>query len=199
MALIQVDPESNGAKEEAKWEQHFTSKTVGGLRPGNAYVYRPFPKMIYCARQTASGKWSVGETHPSIVGFQDHNNWSRACEAADRFNTTTNKIVNSESELTQALESGEGWRESPEDALAYRASLDREISNAAAERAYDDRRMSEKAQSERKAYEKEHFGHAPEIPEKPLPPKRKVLSAEHLAKLAAGRERAKKAKTIEGA
>ena len=82
----------------------------------------------------------------------------RSVKTAER-NTTEWCIVNDERELN-AL-SGD-WGGSPEEAKLLREGLEDLVSTAAAERAFTDRRMSKKAQSEMAAKEAATGHHVPE-------------------------------------
>jgi len=162
-------PESEETKEMAKWEQY-----PGGewcphpLQPGNPYRYRPYPKMLYKAQQNPqSGKWVCSQDTPANFGFRTAEEWDRACQAAAAFTTSCQCIVNDETEHKRRRESGEGWCESPQEALEWRQKLQDQIAEAAAVRNWEDRNMTDKAKDESAAAEADHFGHLPEIPEKP--------------------------------
>ena len=168
MSVVQTNPEI--AKERAKWEQHPTEFTLGGLRPGNPYVYRPFPKMLYKARQIppgmdGAGKHATSLSAPAFFGFRDQNEWQRACEGAYNFTKSCQMEVKDEREYDNMVK--DGWRDGPQEAMAYAEALQNAVSNAAAERAHADRNMGEKAKAESAAFEEENFGHQPEIPAKP--------------------------------
>lgn len=166
MAIL-INPESESAKELARWEQHQSQYTIGGLKPGNPYVYREFPKMMYLARQIpGNGKWATSQEAPAFFGFRDQNEWDRACQQAMQFTTSCQRTVNDDRERERAR--NEGWRDTPQEAVEFREALDKAIGDAAAERNYRDKSMSEKALAESAAAEAEHFGHLPEIPEKPV-------------------------------
>lgn len=165
---ILYNPNSEFAKEMAKWEQFPSEWTAGGLKPGNPYVFRAYPKMLYCARRTPSGQWAVALGPPSRFGFHDENEWDRACQEAQRFTESCQKTVANEAEHKKALESGEGWRDDPKAAMEFREALEKAVGDAAAERNWRDRNMGEKAKAESAAAEAEHFGHLPEIPEQPV-------------------------------
>jgi hypothetical protein len=161
-------------KELARWEQHHSEFTPRGTQPGNPYTKREFPMMIYRAQQhPQSGKWCTAIVPPAYFGFRDMNEWDRACQAAAIFTQGCQRIVRSEAELDAAIRSGEGWRQSAEEAMKWRESLEDEISTAAAERHFSDRKLSPKAQAEAAKIEAETFGHVPVIPEKPRPRKGK--------------------------
>ena len=163
---ILITPGSEEAKEKAKWEQHHTVYTIGGLQPGNPYVYRAFPKMVYRAQRTpGTGKWAVAQEPPTNFGYHDMQEWDRACQSAAQFTKSCQFTVNNEQELKKAR--AEGWHESAEEALAFH-NLDKIASDAALHRNYEDRNMSEKAKAESAAVEAETFGHVAEIPAQPI-------------------------------
>lgn len=140
-------PESEYAKELVKFEQHVTPLTMAvGKPPGNPYVYRPFPAMLYKMRRRDDGV-------PMIIDPQN--------EAWSAGNYMT---VNDERELSRAVEAG--WRPSVKEAEEFFHSRERATSNAAAERAYTDARMSEPARREAAVAEAETHEQLPEIPEK---------------------------------
>src|SRR5258706_3644825 len=99
MPAILVNTDSEYAKELAKHEQHQTIYTMGGLRPGNPYVYRRWPAMMYKAQQIpGNGKWAVSQPPPSNFGFHDMAEWDRACQSAAHFTTSCQMTVGSEDE-----------------------------------------------------------------------------------------------------
>ncbi len=115
------------------------------------YEFKQFPLMLYRAqRLPGSGKWVTSD--PTNEAF------TLSCQ----------RVVRSEAELEAAKREGVGWSDSPQSAIEWALGLEKEISNAAAERAYQDRNMSEKAKAESASAEGENFGHLPEIPEKPV-------------------------------
>ncbi len=77
---------------------------------------------------------------------------------------STSKVVRSSDDYYKLV--GQGWVDHPDTAVE-RFELDEQaVSNAAAERAYSDLRMSEPAQREAEAYEKTvPLQHVPVIPE----------------------------------
>jgi hypothetical protein len=166
---------SETQKELAKWEQFPTKFVAEGLQPGNPYHKREYPKMLYKAHRTRTGKWAVADSAPAQFGFVDMNEWDRACQAAVAFTASCQKEVNSPEEQ-KALEA-EGWRETQAGAMEYVEALDKAIGQAAAEANFRDRSMSEKALAEKAAFEAENFGHQPEIPEAPKRRGRKPKAA----------------------
>lgn len=165
-----IDPSNKNTIEKAKWEQ-FPVPEIGGLKPGNPYVFRPYPKMLVQARQIppgaqGAGKWATSMAPPSRFMFQRDDDWARACNAAEEFTRSCQFTVNNEEEHKRARE--EGWRDDEKEAIEFRAALDKAVSDAAAERNYLDRNMSEKALAESAKAEGEHFGHLGEIPAQPI-------------------------------
>lgn len=156
-------PGSKLAKEMERWEQF---PSAWGNNPGNPYKYRPFPKMVYKA-QKFNGKPFVTLPEPVRYEYATRDEFKAAFDRKSNFDTQNQRIVNDESELSRAIE--EGWRPSPDEAIALVLSRDEQVSQATAEREYRDQFMSEKAQREIQAA-KEAVGneHLPEIPEKPV-------------------------------
>jgi hypothetical protein len=163
-------------KELAKHEQHDTEFVARGkgLKPGNPYVFRKFPMMLYRAqRLPGNGKFATAMQHPPAYEFDRDQAWERACAAADHFTKSCQHTVNNEAEYKAAIESGEGWRDTQKDAVAHQEALLKAVSTAAAERNHRDRNMSEGAKSEAAGFEGENFGHQAEIPEAPERAQRK--------------------------
>jgi hypothetical protein len=153
-------------KELARWEQHHTEFTPRGTKPGNPYTKREFPMMVYRAQQhPQSGKWCTAMVAPSYLGYRSPDEWNIACQAAAEFTKACQKIVRDERELTAAMESGEGWRPTQKEAMAWRQALEDQVERAAAERNYADKNMGERARAEAAAFEAENFGHQPVIPD----------------------------------
>lgn len=174
MAVL-INPESEETKERAKWEMFHSQWTPGGLQPGNPYrkgnVYgkagAEYPKMLYKAQRIpGNGKWATSMDVPEYFGFRTDDEWRRACERAERFTASCQLTVNTEAEHARARE--EGYRDTPKEAVDFQHALEKEMGDAAANRNWHERNMSEKALAERDAAEAEHFGHLPEIPEKPI-------------------------------
>ena len=166
MAILR-NPESPHTKAMAEWEMYPSEWTIGGLRPGRPYQYRPYPKLLYKAQRIpGNGKWSVAMDEPTFHGFTDSNEWERACQYAQRFTASCQRIVGDEAEHKRAKE--DGWRDSPKESLEFCDALDKAVGDAAAERNYRDRNMGAKAKAESKEFEAATFGHQPEIPEKPI-------------------------------
>lgn len=194
-----INPDGMEAAELRKHEQ-FPTYFTGPQGPGNPYRYRPFPKMLYRAELTESGKVACMLPEPSPLEFRmamdPPSAHRQATEAVNNFNTRCQKVVNDEAEMSRACE--DGWRQSPKEAEEYLHSRFRKDGDAAAERAYADRNMSEKAKAEAAAFEQADGPfHQPEIKEqpvkrrKPWTPEQKAAAAERM-KVARAAKAAKK-------
>ena len=177
---------SQRAKDLAEWEQHDTlTCRLAGKSPGRPYVYRPFPKMLFKATQippgnAGAGKFAVFMPIPRRSPMETEQVWALAVSFAEEFTKANQCEVRDENELKARLESGEGWAEGPQEALAVQEVYAKAISDAAAERNWQDRRMSEKAKAESLAVESEHFGHLGEIKEQQIRHLAKMESATEL-------------------
>ncbi len=142
------DPEG---MELLKWEQFPSPMTyaMGNKPPGNPYVYREFPKLLYKAHRVAG-----------VIKCMDPANTPEA----ESFSRSCTMKVNDEREQSRALESG--WRPSIESAIEFLKAKEEAVSTAAAERAYRDSKMSEKAQKEAAEADAATEHHLAEIPEK---------------------------------
>ncbi len=159
---IAIIPGSNYAREMMKYEQF---PSAYGPNPGNPYTYRPYPKMVYKAEHY-KGKVCCMAAPPDPHDFADPREYERADEGARRFTEKCQKIVGNEVERSQAFE--QGYREHPDDAVAYLLGRDKSKSTAAAHRAYEDRGMSEPAKREIAAAQDAADGqHVAEVPEQP--------------------------------
>lgn len=161
---IIITPGSAAAKEYAKFEQFYGSRLAPGEQPGNPYVKREFPKMLYRAEKY-NGKVVCMAAPPDPAEFKDPREWERAEVAALKFTEKCQLIVRNETELSRAVESG--WRMSPEEAVAHVHNVDNRISEATAIRNWEDRNMSEMAKREiAQAMEESGGEHQPEIKER---------------------------------
>lgn len=149
MAMI-ISPDSEYGKEHAKWNK--------------PYVFAMFPKMLYKAQRRPDGTPSVGEGLDSLCGG--------APGAAEAFNRSTQKEVSSEAEMSLELE--RGWRETPQEALAFFASREESRSTEAAHRHHDDRNMGELAKKEAAAADAETSEHVAEVPRKRVRRRKRV-------------------------
>lgn len=145
---LTVTPGSASQREMARWEQFPGDKWACG-NPGNPYVYRPFPKMLYRAERF-EGKVACGAPAPDRLAFRGDNvgdrSFAMAEEAARRFTERCQMIVKDQSEYARAMESG--WRESPDEAMAFLERREDSKSESMAHRNYEDRNMSPAARAE---------------------------------------------------
>lgn len=161
---IAVIPGSNLQREYAKFEQFPWSKWAAGS-PGNPYVKREFPKMLYRAEHF-NGVIACMAAPPDSHGFKDPQDYDRAVESARRFTEKCQTIVHNEDEMQRAMENG--WRESAKEAVDYLEARDRARATETAHRLHDDKNMSELAKREIAAASAAVGGeHLPEIPEQP--------------------------------
>lgn len=158
---IAIIPGSNYAREMEKFEQ-FPSKY--GQSPGNPYRYKPFPKMLYRAEHY-QGAVRCMAPPPDAGEYTNMREYERHLESARRFTERCQMTVRNEAEMQKAMENG--WRESPDEAVAYLRGRDDARGQAAAERNYADRGMSELAKAEKSKIEREAGMHLEEIPEQP--------------------------------
>lgn len=157
-----IVPGSKAQREYQKWEQFQTKWTAGG-EPGNPYVYRHFPMMLYKAERK-DGNVSCMLPQPNPMDFANPAEFNRVSENVDRFNRDCQKIVNSEQEMQKEMEAG--WRESPQEAIDYVHSVETDRATATAHREYEDRNLSDAAKREVAAIKTEAGGeHQPEIKE----------------------------------
>lgn len=169
---LAVVPGSNLQKEMARFEQ-FHSKWTTAAGPGNPYTYRRFPAMLFRA-EYRDGKPQCMAPQPDRYDFRDDRQFQHAEEAARRFTDRCQRIVKDESEQQRAME--DGWRTSPEDAIAYLKAREDGVSREIAHRNYDDRNLSEQAKAEITAAELEAGEPLPEIPAKRRGRPRKIQS-----------------------
>lgn len=139
-----IDPNSDEGKELMKWE-----------------VKRPptyFPKMLYMAKKRPDGIVSVNETDDRLFGG--------VSGAAEKWTATCQMVVKDEAELIKYREIG--WRESQAEAMERFEAKEQKLGNEAAERAYRDRNMGEKAKAEIAAVEASTDEHVAEVPVAPI-------------------------------
>jgi hypothetical protein len=146
---VMISPASELGKELRKHEQHHTRFSLdeeGSSVPGNPYVYREYPRMLYKARVHANGQTKCMVAEPPAYEFDKMDQWERAVLYAATFNASCQRTVNNDQELDRAL--SDGWRKSIPEALQYAEGLAQDIARAAAEAAHSVQRMSAKAQAE---------------------------------------------------
>lgn len=109
------------------------------------YVYVPFPRMVYKAFKRDNGRIECG--NPTDEAF------SRQCQLT----------VGSELELQRAYE--QGWHPSPDAAVKHVEALERDISDAAAHRHFEDQRLSDRARAEARVADDATAEHVAAVPE----------------------------------
>ncbi len=157
---IQYSQSSGYIKELRKWawrpEMH--SETMVQPLPvedggrglqGYSPAEHPYPKMLYKAHRSMGGP------------VCDLTNGNGFC------------IVNSESE--EAIQRGQGYHLSQQDAIDAVHAEHLELATLAAKMNYNDRGMTPKAQEEAQAVKEQHAVHLGEIPAKPI--RRRVKKA----------------------
>ena len=153
-----INPRGKEAQERAKFEQLDTVYTrtkgiTGHFPPGNPYVFREFPKMLYQARENVhrNNKLMCMTEEPRRYEFPTEEQWLNARDAAVAFNTSCQREVKDEAEQQAAFESG--YRESIKAAMEAGNARQLGVTVDAAHRAHDDRNMSPKAKAESAAAE----------------------------------------------
>lgn len=155
-------PNSNYGRLLRKWN---TRKADGGM---NVNGFEKFPMMLHRAQQHKSGKWVTSMPEPEFDGFRNEADFMRELQRIDKFNRTCQQIAQTESEYERMRGNGEGWRDTPDEAMKYREELEKEIGRVALERQIKDRKMSPAAQAESKAADDATMDHVPVIPSTPI-------------------------------
>lgn len=141
---IQRSQEDNWTKEMAKWEQR--PVLVNGT-----YV-QPIP-----FAEGGRGGAPLTEYPKMLYRGESADGGPRIAGC---------KVVADSSQ--ESLARGQGWSGTQEDALAAVAAQQLEAAKLAANRAYTERWMSEKAQAEARAIDESTIQHVPEIPVTPI-------------------------------
>jgi hypothetical protein len=158
---VVINPHSAYGKELRKWEQHRTDLVPRGTNPGNPYVFRPYPKMLYKAQRQLGGQYVCMPPAPHPYDFAKPEEHQQAILAWESFNRSCTRIVKDESE--ERLAKGQGWAESPVLALERHEQDERAIGQAAAEAAFTARRMTEKSQAELVEAESSTYQHVTDV------------------------------------
>lgn len=163
-ANVVISPASAMGKEMAKYEQF---PQPWAPRPGNPYAYREYPMMVYRAqRHPRTGQVTCLIGEPMIHNYREKGEYDQAVREAQFFNRSATLIVRDEVEFSRAMEGG--WRTSPDEAVEFAMSRERQAGDAAAERNWRDRNMSDAAKAEVAVVETAAGArHLPEIPEAP--------------------------------
>ena len=102
-----INPHSALGKELRKWEQFKTELVPRGTQPGNPYVYRPYPKMLYKAQRQANQQAACLAPVPDPYAHATAEEYQRACLAVESFNRSCTRTVDDES--AERLARGQGW------------------------------------------------------------------------------------------
>lgn len=137
------------------------------------YQFRKFPQMVYSAGYLDAVRAYEEAQMVPARGSEDQAR-SLAILKAERLKVETIKTVHDADELERALSTG--WYETPNGAAEAKQAAQDAIALAAAERAYDDRNMGEKAQAEIDAFDAQADDFVAVIPERKKPgPRAKVV------------------------
>lgn len=158
---IVINPHSELGRELRRWEQHYTHLVPPGTKPGNPYVYRPYPKMLYKAQRNAKGKVLCVEAPPHPWDFERGEQYERAILMFESFNKSNQKIV--DDEAAERLAKGQGWCESPQAAVEQFEREQQAVGNAAAEVAFAAQRMSPEARAELHTVERTTHEHTVDV------------------------------------
>ena len=156
-----INPHSALGKELRKWEQHRTELVPRGTNPGNPYVYRPYPKMLYRAQPLPNGQTACLAQAPNPYTFERPEAFERAVLMVESFNRSCTRIVSDEGQERIAI--GQGWALDPKAAMAVYEQEQQAIGNAAAEAAYAAQGMTSKAREELKAADASTHQHVTDV------------------------------------
>jgi hypothetical protein len=155
---IVINPASELGKELRKWEQH---PGPYGRNPGNPYVFRPYPRMLYKAQPQPNGQYACLMAAPHPYGYERAEQFNQAILAMESFNRSCTRIVKDEAEEAVAI--GQGWATDPAKAIAVHEAAQQAIGNAAAEAAYQAQRMTEQARAELRAADASTSQHVTDV------------------------------------
>ena len=152
-----ISTESKLGKELQTWER----------KPDWTPEKNPYPKMLYRAQHRKDGRRSVHEVDDAFFAEVDERGFRRIVPgAAEQWSRGCQLTVYNEAERSRAWE--QGWRDTPQEALASLEQRDNAVSNETAARHYSDLRMSEKAQREAAEADQSTLKQVPVIPEQPI-------------------------------
>jgi hypothetical protein len=155
---IVINPASELGKELRKWEQH---PGPLGRTPGNPYVFREYPKMLYKAQRTLGGQYACLQPAPHPYGYEKPEQFNQALLAVESFNRSCYRIVADASE--EAVAMGQGWALGPKEAMAQYEREQQAIGDAAAEAAAAVRGMTDVARREYAAAEASTHQHVSDV------------------------------------
>ena len=156
-----INPHSALGKELRKWEQHRTELVPRGTNPGNPYVYRPYPKMLYRAQALPNGQYGCLAQAPNPYTFERPEAFERAVLMVESFNRSCTRIVSDEGQERIAI--GQGWALDPQAAMAVYEQEQQAIGNAAAEAAHAAQGMTSKARAELTAADASTHQHVTDV------------------------------------
>lgn len=164
-----ITPDSEEGKELLKheqWPAHWNGTTY---QPGNPYVYRAYPRMLYRAVKKENGKVVCMEPAPQPDFFEKQHEFDRAIRLNDALNKSCQKMV--DSEAAHLLAKGQGWCDTASEALEQFEKEQIAIGDAAAMRHFTDKRMTPRAQAEAHAIDEAASDHVADVPAPKLKPK----------------------------
>ena len=151
-------------KELARWD---TPRRLGGFRPDG---YEPYPMMLSKAIKKDNGQWSVCEMPPPRHAYPPGQTgdvaWDQAVRYAEEWTKQCQLTVRNQDEYDRAIQAG--WVLGQDAAIAKAKAWDKAIADAAAERNYRDRNISDRARAEVDRVEASTHEHVAEIPETPI-------------------------------
>lgn len=160
---VLFNPSGAYAEEVRQWEQtdtQYSMTPAGNSAPGNKYVFRPYPRMVYKA-YLRQGKAICMEGPPHPYAFRSPGELELAILQNESFNRSCYMVVGNEAEYEK--ERGRGWRDDPLEAIAYLEALEQDMGNAAAEAAAAATRMTATAQREHAAAEASTHAHVVDV------------------------------------
>ena len=125
---------------------HKTDLVPNGTQPGNPYVYRQYPKMLYKAQRQPNGQWACMMDTPMSWQFARMEEYSQAILLKESFDKACYKIVDDEGQ--ERLAKGQGWSLSQKEAMDLHEREEQAMGDASAEMLYAARGMSDKANRE---------------------------------------------------
>lgn len=158
---VVINPHTALGKELRKWEQHRTELVPRGTNPGNPYVFRPYPKMLYKAQRMPNGQFTCLSQAPDPYAYERMDQYQQAVLQVDSFNRSCTRTVASDSE--ESIAAGQGWAVGPIEAMAQHEKTQQAIGNAAAEAEFYAKRMTANAQAELNAAHATSHQHVTDI------------------------------------
>lgn len=161
-----------GARLHAEKNSPSVAGTYSHLR-FEPYQYRPYPKMLF----NADYEPACVEYERALRMIVSGTDQSRdlAVQMAQRRKDAATRIVKTAEEHQAA---GSLWQESPALAKAALEMMERQIAEAAAVAAFDDKRLGPLAQAERRAADDASEGHLVEVAETPRRPRARASVTE---------------------